>query len=217
MSSDSRERILGHACEMIVADGLDGFSLRKLARDLGVTAPALYRHFNSKEDVLRSVIAEAFRTFGAYLYRALEGRTARERLALTGQGYVAFALEQPRYYEIIHLSPAFLGFGELPPEAMEPACATRHFLSDRVRECMEAGVIKPDDIEVVATTIWAFSHGLVSLYLGGLLPVPRDEFPAFVRSTMMRLFTGIGGPAFDAAEPGAGDRPAPTLSLQNIA
>jgi AcrR family transcriptional regulator len=186
---------------MILADGLEGFSLRRLARSLGVTAPALYRHFDSKEDVLRAVVAEGFRTFGAYLYRALEGRTPLERLALTGQGYVAFAIEQPRYYEVIHLSPALLGFIELPAEALGPACATRQFLSDRVRECMEAGVLKHDDGELVATMIWASSHGLVSLYLGGLLPMPPDEFPAFYQSTMMRLFAGIGGPAYGAVPP----------------
>ena len=61
---------------------------------------------------------------------------------------------------------------------------------------MEAGVLKQDDSSTVATMVWAASHGIVSLYLGGLLSVPRDEFPAYFQSTIMRLFTGIGGPAF---------------------
>lgn len=213
--TDSRDRILTHACDLILADGIEGFSLRKLARTLGVTAPALYRHFDSKEEVLRSVIAEGFKTFGAYLYRSLEGHTPRERLALCGKSYVAFALEHPRYYEVIHLSPAVLGFVEMPEEALGPACATRQFLSDRVRECMQDGILAEDDTEVVATSIWAFAHGLVSLYLGGVLPVPRDEFPAFVESTMVRLFTGIGGPAFEPVQPVLD--PASALQLRNTA
>ena len=47
--SEQRDRILSCACEMYLQDGLDGFSMRKLARVLGVTAPALYRHYESKE------------------------------------------------------------------------------------------------------------------------------------------------------------------------
>lgn len=198
---------------MIVADGIEGFSLRRLARSVGVTAPALYKHFDSKEDVLRAVVAEGYRTFGAYLYRALEGTTPRERFALTGQAYVRFAIEQPRYYEVIHLSPAQLGFAELPQEAAGPACATRQFLEDRVRECMEAGVLKQDDSTTVATMVWAASHGIVSLYLGGLLAVPRDQFPAYFQSTIMRIFTGIGGPAFSLEalpfRPATASRPLP--------
>jgi AcrR family transcriptional regulator len=194
--TDSRDRILASACEMYLAHGLDGFSMRKLARKIGVTAPALYRHYPGKEAVLRDVIAEAFKLFGAYLYRALEGRTPQERLRLSGEGYVAFAMEHPRYYEVIHLSPDLLGFAELPPEVSAQACATGQFLIDRVRECMDHGVLKSDDPERVAMSIWAFSHGLVSLHLGGLLPVDSAGFPEFFRSTASRLFTGIGGEAF---------------------
>src|SRR5690606_6240441 len=48
LMSEQRERILACACELYLTDGLDGFSMRKLARSLGVTAPALYRHYESK-------------------------------------------------------------------------------------------------------------------------------------------------------------------------
>lgn len=199
--SISRDRILARACELYLADGLDGFSMRKLARSLDVTAPALYRHYSAKEALLRDVIAEAFKVFGAYLYRALEGRTPQERLRLTGQSFVAFALEHPRFYEVIHVSPHLLGFGALPPEVSSQACATRQFLVDRVRECIDAGVLAPDDPERVATSIWAFSHGLVSLLLGGLLAMEKAEFLRFFQTSAAHLFVGLAGEAF--VPPGA--------------
>lgn len=194
--TDTRDRILVRACEMYLEDGLDGFSMRKLARALDVTPPALYRHFTSKEAVLRAVIAEAFKRFGSHLYRGLEGRTPQERLRLTGIGYVTFALEHTRFYEVIHLSQDLLGFTELPEEVCAQGVATRQFLIDRVRECMDANVLAPDDPEVVATAIWAFSHGLVSLYLGGILAMERDAFAEFFGSTISRLFRGIGGESY---------------------
>ena len=55
MSTEQRDRILACACDLYLADGLDGFSMRKLARSLGVTAPALYRHYGSKERVLLGI------------------------------------------------------------------------------------------------------------------------------------------------------------------
>lgn len=192
----SRHRILSNACELYLSDGLDGFSMRKLANSLGVTAPALYRHYPAKEAVLRDVVVEAFKVFGSYLYRALEGRTPQERLRLTGEAYVAFALEHPRFYEVIHVSPRVLGVADFPQEVSGQACATCQFLVDRVRECMETDVLKSDDPELVATTIWTFSHGLVSLFLSGALPVPRTEFLALFQAGFARLFMGIAGEAF---------------------
>jgi AcrR family transcriptional regulator len=187
--------ILSRACEMFLADGPEGFSLRKLAASLDVTPPAIYRHFDSKEALLQAVVAEAFQTFGSYLYRALQGGTPAERLELTGLGYLTFALDQPRYYEVIHRSRSLVSADTLPVEIAGHACATRQFMLDRVQECMAAGVLAPDDPEQVATSIWAISHGLVSLFLGGLLPVSRTEFPDFFRSTTTRLLSGIGGAA----------------------
>jgi AcrR family transcriptional regulator len=178
---------------MFVAEGLDRFSLRKLARSLDLSAPALYRHFSGKEGVLRAVITEAYKVFSTYLYRSLEGVTAQERLMLAGDNYVAFAMEHPRYYEVIHMSPATLGFATLPAEAQTQANATRQFLVDRVRECMSAGVIRVDDPEVVAAAIWAFSHGLVSLHLGRHLLTDSLSFKQYFRAVATRLFLGVGG------------------------
>jgi AcrR family transcriptional regulator len=191
----SRERALRCACDMFIAEGIEGFSLRKLARSMDVSAPALYRHFTGKEGVLRAVITEAFKVFSSYLYASLEAATPQERLARAGERYVAFALEHPRYYEVIHIPPATLGFTTLPGEAQSQAQATRQFLVDRVKECMSAGVISEDDPDLVAAAIWGFSHGLVSLYLGGQLAVDRDHFHQYFRVVTSRLLIGIGGKA----------------------
>jgi AcrR family transcriptional regulator len=194
----SRERVLDRACELYLADGLKGFSMRKLANCLGVTAPALYRHYDGKEALLGDVIGEAFKVFGSYLFRALEGTSPQERLRLAGDGYVAFALEHPRFYEVIHASPRLLGIADLPTDAFAHACTTRQFLVDRVRECMDAGVLRQDDPEAVAIVIWSFSHGLVSLYHNHVLPVPEAHFLEFFHAALARLFLGIAGEKFVA-------------------
>jgi AcrR family transcriptional regulator len=192
----SRERVLTCACDLYLADGLDGFSMRRLANELGVTAPALYRHYPAKEALLKDVVGEAFKVFGAYLYRALEGSSPQERLRLTGEGYLAFALEHSRFYEVIHASPRLVGLSDLPEDVSAQACGTKQFLVDRVRECMDARVLAQDDPEVVAAVIWAFSHGLVSLFLGGSLPVQRVDFAKLYQAAFTRLFSGLAGDAF---------------------
>lgn len=194
--STQRKDILSAACDLLVTGGLDGLSMRKLATQLGVTAPALYRHYESKESVLVDVVGEAFNVFAQYLYRALEGRTPVERFSLTGRSYLAFALEHPRYYALLHAAHEIMGHDALPHEATDHACAVGQFMVDRVREGMECGMLKAGPPETVARTIWAHAHGLVSIYHRGLFRIEEAEFRDLFLESSWRLMEGLAEPEF---------------------
>ena len=191
-----KDEILSAACELLVTGGLDGLSMRKLASQLGVTAPALYRHYESKETVLVEVVGEAFKVFAQYVYRALDGRTPVERFSLTGRSYLAFALEHPQYYALLHAAHEIMGHGTLPHEATDHARAVGQFMVDRVREGMECGMLKPGPPETVARTIWAHAHGLVSFYHRGLLRMDEREFRQLFLESSWRLMEGLAEPEF---------------------
>ena len=188
-----REQILKCACDLYLSDGIEGFSMRKLAKGVGCTAPALYRHYESKEEVIQDVVAEAYRLFTQYLYRALEGRTPVERFIMAGRSYFDFALEQPALYEIIYLPAEFLGASEVESPFGDPACAIGQFWADRVREMMDAGYLKVDDPYEVSTTLWGHAHGLISIYHRGLLPVgDKEAFRKIMQDSNFRLLEGLG-------------------------
>jgi len=220
--TDTREKILACACELYLEDGLDGFSMRKLAKAVGVTAPALYRHYEGKEHLLLDVVGEAYDRLAQYLYRALQGSDPAERFSLAGRAYMTFGLEQPRLYEVLFASPDLMGMEGLPEEVEAKACAVGQFWNDRVRECMDAGMLRRADPDALGVTLWAHAHGLVSLYLLGALPVEDEEaFRELYRLSGNRLLRGLAtaeyggtldtggpgdGPPFEYAEPmGAGD------------
>ena len=190
--SEQRDRILGCACEMYLQDGLDGFSMRKLARVLGVTAPALYRHYESKEKVLLDVVGEAYRTLIQYLHRALQGRTPEDRFRMAGSGFVDFALEHPRYYEVLFMGVDLLAREGVKSLAAEQGCATGQFWNDRVREAIEAGLLEPGDPQEIGLTLWAHGHGLISLYLKGMLPVDQVAFRDLMKASGERVMQGLG-------------------------
>lgn len=192
--TDARGKILAAACELYLAEGLDGFSMRKLGRRVGVTAPALYRHFASREEVLLALVSESHRVLGQYLYLALSGRTPNERMTLAGEGYLDFAIENPMLYDILHLSPSVLGVDVLPENVADQACATGQFWMDRVRESVDAGLLRPCDPEELGVTLWAHAHGLISLYLRGSLEMSEATFRELYRSSGARIFQGLGTP-----------------------
>jgi hypothetical protein len=83
-------------------------------------------------------------------------------------------------------------------EAADHGCALGQFWNDRVREAVEAGLLEEGDPQAIGMTLWAHAHGLVSLYLKGMLPGGQDEFRALVKSSGARLMRGLATRAFSA-------------------
>lgn len=191
--SIQRDQILKCACALFLSDGIDGFSMRKLAKCVGCTAPALYRHYESKEEVIGNVITEAYRLFTQYLYRALEGRDPGERFIMAGRSYFAFAIEQPALYQIIYMPTEILGGESVEQGVADQACAIGQFWTDRVREMMDAGYLKEGDPYRVANTLWAHAHGMISIYHKGLLPFDTlEDFRIEMTESFFRVMNGVG-------------------------
>ena len=171
--------------------------MRKLAKCVGCTAPALYRHYESKEEVMKEVVTEAYGLFTRYLYRALEGTTPVERFLLAGRSYFDFALEQPALYEIIYVPAEVLGAQSVDASIADQACAVGQFWSDRVREMMDAGYLRKGDPFEISTTLWGHAHGLISIYHRGLLPMESlQEFRILMTESFFRIMEGLGTEAF---------------------
>lgn len=169
--------------------------MRKVADTVGISATAIYRHFDNRETLVLAICEEGFRRFGEYLYRGLRGETPLERLVLSGQGYLNFALEQRSYYEAMFMTPPRqVGLDRLEKRAQDELSPTFRFLVDRVRECMEAGDLLDTDPVATAVTIWCHCHGLVSLQINGQLGAEmssKEAFRPFFTASVDILLRGL--------------------------
>jgi AcrR family transcriptional regulator len=91
MASDTRERIQAAARELFARKGVQKTSLQEIADELGITKPALYYHFASREDLLRSIVQPLIDA-GQRFVEEQEKATAVEARALL-QGYFDFHYE----------------------------------------------------------------------------------------------------------------------------
>lgn len=194
--TDQRDKILGCACDLYLKHGLDGFSMRKLARQVGVTAPALYRHYESRDHVLADVVREAYREFAASLYHALEGRTALERMARAGEAYLDFALQHPRWYQLLFIAPEQMGMEALPEDIEAMGCGIHQFWVDRVRECQDAGILRAGDPAEISTTMWAHAHGMLSLHHHGHFRMDEAAFRRSYEASAGRMLAGVATDEF---------------------
>lgn len=148
---------------MAALEGSEGaqFSLRELARRVGVSPAAVYRHFPNKEALLAELGREGLRILGASQRAAYEAAGGgAQGFAETGRAYVRFALAHPALFRLIfaHGDPAHFEKRETDP--------ARGMLERATRELTGGGPAA----ERLATQAWAIAHGIAMLMLDKRLP-----------------------------------------------
>lgn len=98
--STSEELVL-HCTELIAAQGMATFSLRKLAERVGIKAPSIYAHFESKEALLAAARQHARAALGEALAAGPQEHHPRQRLITAAMGYLQFAQDQPHLFALL--------------------------------------------------------------------------------------------------------------------
>jgi len=156
-----REAIVTRAVEIVDDGGPDALSLRSLARDLGVSAPALYDHIRSKDELLRLVAGEGYDEL-ASRWAVLDPADAEAWIRASSHAYVAFALERPGLFALMfRFRPTFV---EGPGEVEDPA-ATAVFARALVvvERASAEGVVGGAPPLELALGLWAAVHGVATV------------------------------------------------------
>lgn len=198
-----RQDLVAAALEIINRRGPEGLTLREVAKRLGVTAAAPYRHFESKEALLAAVATDGFTTLLEGMQVALEeaGPEPLARYEAMAVGYVRFATAHPDHFRVMY-GPEV----DFEDVAVPQRRAAFKLLQDSVVACQDAGLAISDYAGAIANKAWAYAHGLVTLYLHGLLPRSID-IPALIElARHIRVFLRDSEPptrAATAANPGS--------------
>ncbi|MDN5744576.1 MAG: TetR/AcrR family transcriptional regulator [Nocardioidaceae bacterium] len=170
-----RAALVEAALEAVREHGPDGLAVRDLARRVGVSHNAAYRHF-AHRDALVAVVAEnalaaltaAGRARLAQVRDADPTMLARRRLFELGRSYVAFALAEPGLFRV-----AFTSYPQIqsPPGLSEPADATDPFgqLNTVLDGLVDVGFLARDARPGAEVTCWSAVHGFAVLHLEGPL------------------------------------------------
>jgi len=189
-ATNTKERILSVACEKYLESGDKGLSMRNIAKEVGITPMAIYRHFENKEALQTQLLMEAFRIFSDYLYTGLKGSNATERFHMTVDGYFDFAAKQSAYFELIFLSTNPMNNLKMRDVIRKESSPTFRFLMDRVRECMHDGYFKNGSAHDISVSLLAQSTGLAALYLSNSFGWSEAEARAMQRKAMKQTLNG---------------------------
>lgn len=161
----SAAAILDAARAIMLEDGPDAVSLRRIAARLGVTAPALYAHFPSKGDLLRAVADDEFgRLLDGLLAASTSVDDPIDRIKAQSRAYVDHALANPALFGVMTMfRPAW----SPQPAAVEHDLASKSFEMSTVAitDAIDAGLLRCTDPLMVGLTVWAAVHGVATVLL----------------------------------------------------
>jgi len=199
------EEIQSTARRLLVADGLPGVTLRAISREMGMTAPALYRYYDSLESLLEALCASLYDECTGYIERevaAVPEDDMPTRLATAARAFRRWSVGHPAEFAMMFASPIGGGEGETRSPAVHaagmrfanaflamfvglwrrapfPAPADTELAPSLCRQferfLAEAGIAIPIGAVQVFFSCWIRLYGMVALEVFGHLHFAFDD------------------------------------------
>jgi AcrR family transcriptional regulator len=193
-----QEAIKEMAWKQIAEFGAPALSLRAIARELKITAPAIYNYFPRRDHLVTALIVDAYTSLGDSQKSILESMSKKDattRFSALGMAYRDWAVTYPQRYQLIFGTP--IPNYDAPEDTTTPAAAWALLpliqtiqalydegslrmerlarLSPELKSMLETwkqftGNIAETEVLYIAYVVWSRVHGLVTLELGGQLP-----------------------------------------------
>lgn len=175
--SETKEKVLDIAAEIIMEDGYQSLSMRKIGARIGMTAANLYNYYSNKDELNIAIRTRAGKILYGVLLTAYEkGGSVSERIRLMSKAYIEFGLYKANYYSIMFdmPTPKYADYVDSPlePLALEEKVSSEQSLELMVRctkDIESEGYNVPENPDLFLIIIWSQLHGLISLYNNKLI------------------------------------------------
>lgn len=200
-----REALVDAAVLTVREGGAEGLALRDLARQVGVSHNAAYRHFANRDDLLAEVAGRVMGQLVEAMQRRLAAvqttdpvLRARRRLAETGRAYVEFALDEPGLFR--------LAFSVASSASTISRSGPYLVLRSALDDLVDVGFLSAQGRVGAEITCWSAVHGFSVLAIAGALDegagvTPQtDEELARVLAAIDRSYAATTGSVVEAAD-----------------
>jgi AcrR family transcriptional regulator len=176
---DVRLALLDAAGELLLTEGADGITTRRLAAMAGTTTQAIYTEFGGKEGIARAMYREGFARLEARMRAVPETADPLYDLFLQGRVYREAALDSPYFYDVMFGSP----IPQFEPDADDLAVSriANDLLAAAVERVIATGALRSGaQAADIAQWLWAVAHGAVSLELHGAIELDDQTYDDYL-------------------------------------
>ena len=194
-----RSSLLRAARSLLRDDGVQGLSLRLVARTAKVSHNAPYHHFPEKSALLAALAAEGFHELADTIAHEQESRASTrewDKLMGVGAGYLRFAMENTALFQMMFQTE--ITQPSAHPELKVAERRAFGVLLTAIAELDAAGLLPPNRSQLAAAAFaWSAVHGLAMLHIANVLaetPLEEIPFAEIVEQTLRLVILGIVAP-----------------------
>jgi len=158
---EARRAILDATEAILLEDGVELFSIRKLATRCGFTAPTIYHYFRDKDGLIDALLEERFSRLLQRIRRVALGPDPIANMREHARAYLRFGRSNQAFYQLM-----MRGARDGQERIVRAAEETRVIMSGPLQALAAAGRLYDDDIVAVQQSLWALVHGVISLQIG---------------------------------------------------
>ncbi|WP_026463279.1 TetR/AcrR family transcriptional regulator [Adhaeribacter aquaticus] len=167
-----RGSILRAAWHLVLEEGWQALSIRKIADAIEYSVPVIYTHFDNKEAILHEFTKEGFQLLNAQLEAAKAQQTSpAKELEAMAHAYWSFAFNHKEYYQLMY------GLGMPTCETVRQVPEVGKFsnlLKSSIEELIKESKRPDIDPWLKFHTYWSMLHGLISINLTGRSAEPEE-------------------------------------------
>ena len=186
-----RASILNAAWALVVSEGWQALSIRKVADAIEYSVPVIYDHFENKEAILFEFTRRGFRLLNEDIHKASDNcSNPEEQIEAIAGAYWDFAFNNKEYYQLMY------GLGMPGCDTVKQISELKDFTESLMKPIMaliEKSRNKDTDPFLKLHSFWSMLHGLISINMMGNEQT-RDELNVMVLKDLIRGFiSGIKG------------------------
>lgn len=165
-----KEALIAAGLEILSEHGLEGLSLRNVAKKIGVSHTAPYNHFPDKQALLAAISTAGHEQLHQILLDIFEKSkdTSPNIILEIAWAYLQFALEYPDKFKLM-FSGALEEEGD-HPEYIEISRKSIALFEEIIVYCQNKGQLPAGEVDIIAIRIWSLVHGFTYLMLENQFP-----------------------------------------------
>ena len=165
-----KEALIAAGLEILSEHGLEGLSLRNVAKKIGVSHTAPYNHFPDKQALLAAISTAGHEQLHQILLDIFEKSkdTSPNIILEIAWAYLQFALEYPDKFKLM-FSGALEEEGD-HPEYIEISQMSIALFEEIIVYCQNKGQLPAGEVDIIAIRIWSLVHGFTYLMLENQFP-----------------------------------------------
>ncbi|HVF90355.1 MAG TPA: TetR/AcrR family transcriptional regulator [Blastocatellia bacterium] len=177
-----RQEILDAARDLFVNEGYENVSMRRIAEKIEYSPTTIYLYFQDKSELLFNICEETFARLSSRLEEITRGDEPIQCLKKGLNAYVEFGLQYPNHYRVTFINHPTHGIDKerYMHEGSMGMNAYSH-LRLGVERCVQAGLFRVTDIDLISQSMWAAVHGVTAIL------ITKPHFPWVDKEKMISL------------------------------